>query len=176
MNVKLLIDTIMRQTTVLIAELATAAGIRAPLSHVADQVFLELSKELESQGVTRKVAADMFGLALRSYQLKVQRLEESLTEEEVSLWEAVFDYIRHEEMVHRADVLRRFRHDDEASVKSILYDLVQSGLIFQTGSGDSTTYRAAKKGEIEEVMESEDEMSAPWLIWMTVYRAGPISG
>jgi hypothetical protein len=40
-NTKLLIDAIVHQTTVLIAQLSTASGIRAPLAHVADQVFFE---------------------------------------------------------------------------------------------------------------------------------------
>jgi len=79
-NVNLLIDAVVRQTTVLIAELATSRGLRAPLAHVADQVFIELTRELEAQGVSRKVSADMFGMALRTYQRKVQRLEESATE------------------------------------------------------------------------------------------------
>lgn len=59
-----LIDAIMRQTTLLIAQLATSTGIRAPLANLADQVFLELSREIEQQGVTRKVAADMLLFAL----------------------------------------------------------------------------------------------------------------
>ena len=66
MNVKLLVDAIMRQTTVLVAQLSTAAGVRAPLAHVADQVFLSLAREIEAQGVGKKVVADMFGMALRS--------------------------------------------------------------------------------------------------------------
>ena len=33
MNLQLLIDSIIRQTTVLIAQLATAQGVRAPLAH-----------------------------------------------------------------------------------------------------------------------------------------------
>ena len=37
-------DALVRQTTVLIAQLSTTAGIRAPLAHVADQVFVELVK------------------------------------------------------------------------------------------------------------------------------------
>lgn len=65
MNVKLLVDGIMRQTTVLIAQLSTSAGVRAPLAHMADQVFLSLSREIEAQGVARKVVADMFGLRMR---------------------------------------------------------------------------------------------------------------
>ncbi len=50
----------------LIAQLSTSAGIRAPLSRLADQVFLDLAAEIEARGATRKVAVDMFGLTLRS--------------------------------------------------------------------------------------------------------------
>ena len=76
MNPQLLIDPIVRQTMVLIAQLSTVDGVRSPLSHVADEVFVNLVRELESQGVGKKVIADMFGLALRSYRQKVQRLRE----------------------------------------------------------------------------------------------------
>src|SRR5262245_23099637 len=41
MTVELLIQAIVRQTTILIAQLATAGGTRAPLAHVAHQVFLD---------------------------------------------------------------------------------------------------------------------------------------
>src|SRR5262245_33808399 len=61
-NTHLLIDSIVQQTMVFIAQLATAGGVRAPLAHVADQVFLDLTRELQNQGVTKKVIADMFGM------------------------------------------------------------------------------------------------------------------
>ena len=67
MNVKLLIDALVRHTMTLIAQLATASGGRTPLAHVANQVFIELVAELERRGVRSRVIADMFGLALRSY-------------------------------------------------------------------------------------------------------------
>ena len=175
MNAKLLIDALTRQTTVLVAELATTAGIRAPLAHVADQVFRDLANAIEGQGVTRKVAADMFGLALRSYQLKVQRLEESLTERDRSLWEAVFEHIRDEGVVRRTDLLRHFACDDEASVKSIVHDLVRSGLVFQTGQGDSKSYRAATDAEIDKIVADETADSAPWLVWIAIYRSESIT-
>jgi len=70
MDLPLLIDSIVRQTMVLIAQLSTASGNRSPLSHVADRVFLDLVAELERQRLGKKVIADMFGLALRSYQQK----------------------------------------------------------------------------------------------------------
>src|SRR6188508_1340718 len=98
MNVQVLIDSIVRQTTVLIAQLATSGGVRAPLAHVASQVFMELARELESQGVSRKVSADMFGMALRTYQRKTQRLRESATVRGRSLWEAVLEFLQSEEV------------------------------------------------------------------------------
>jgi len=49
-NIQILIDSIVRQTTILIAQLATAGGARAPLAHIANQVFLDLVRELDEQG------------------------------------------------------------------------------------------------------------------------------
>ena len=83
-----LIDAIVRQTTVLLAQLSTAAGVRSPLGHIADEVFSGLVSELNQQGVSNKVIADMFGMALRSYRQKVQRLGESATSRGVTLWSA----------------------------------------------------------------------------------------
>src|SRR5690606_28044685 len=90
-----LIDAVVRHTTAFIAQLSTSAGLRAPLAHIADQVFLELSREIEAQGVSRKVVASMFGMALRGYQRKVQRLEESASSKGKTLWEAVVEHLHH---------------------------------------------------------------------------------
>jgi hypothetical protein len=113
---------------VLIAQLATTAGVRAPLAHIADSIFLELAREIEAQGVGRKVVADMFGMALRSYQKKVDRLAESRTEANRTLWQAVLEYLR-EGSRTRQDVLERFRYDGEKEVGAILSDLVSNGLM-----------------------------------------------
>lgn len=79
MNVNVLIDSVVRQTTILIAQLATSVGGRAPLTHIANQVFVDLTKELRQQGLGQKVIADMYGMALRTYHDKVRRLSESRT-------------------------------------------------------------------------------------------------
>jgi len=175
MDVRLLIDAIVRQTTVLIAQLATTAGVRAPLAHVANQIFLDLVAELESQGVGRKVIADMFGLALRSYQQKVQRLSESATFRGVTLWEAVLQFIRDKEVVHRADILTRFQHDNDASVRGILNDLVESGLIYRTGRGDRTVYRITPDEDVNRASANDPDTSTANLVWLTVYRSSPIT-
>ena len=147
MNSKLLVDAIVRQTTVLIAQLCTAAGVRAPLAQIADQVFLGLSREIEAQGVGRKVAADMFGLVLRSYQKKVQRLTESSTERERTLWEALLELLQREGSVSRGDLNIRFGRDGEMAVASVLKDLVGSGLVSVTGRGLAARYSLTSERE-----------------------------
>jgi hypothetical protein len=171
----LLIDSIVRQTTVLIAQLSTTSGLRAPLSHVANQVFLDLVSELEGQGVGRKVIADMFGLALRSYQQKVQRLQESATDRGMTLWEAILGYIQQHKTTSRTQVLSRFARDDGATVRGVLNDLVGSALVYRTGSGDGTVYRAAQGDEVESALEPAGRAAKQAMVWVTVYREGPIS-
>ena len=174
-KLRFLIDSIVQQTTVLVAQIATIGGIRAPLAHIANEVFLELSRKLDELGVTRKVAADMFGLALRSYRAKVRRLEESATDpERVSLWQTVYEYVCEEGPVKIQDVLMRFRYDDEQSVRGILHDLVETGLLSQTGTGDDRVYRETSEQDFAALHDEETEESAYWIVWMFVYRHGPI--
>ena len=153
MTIELLIHAIVRQTTLLIAQLATAHGVRAPLAKVANQVFLDLVAELERQGVSRKVSADMFGLGLRTYRRKIQRLTESSTERGRSLWEAVLEHVRSKGSVTRLEVLERFARDDEAQVRAVLHDLCESSLLVSNGTGSSATFRPVSDEEIESLRQ-----------------------
>jgi hypothetical protein len=170
MDVKLLIDAIVRQTTVLIAQLSTSAGIRAPLSHIADQVFLDLAGEIEAQGVTRKVAADMFGLALRSYQKKVQRLTESATVRDRTLWEAVMDFLSEQGSVTRERLFERFRRDAGDDVAAVLNDLVGQGIVYSTGRGPTTVYGLSSDADRKRVVSGARQESAQALVWLSLYR------
>ena len=170
MNTALLIDAIVRQTVVLIASLATAAGYRGQLAHLADQVFSELVRELKRQGLGNKVIADMFGLALRTYQLRVARLSESRTDAGTSLWAAVLNHVQEHAPVLRADVLERFGNDDEATVRSVLRDLIDSGLVARSGRGDATCFMP-----VPEALETERGPAAlDGLVLVAVHRHGPI--
>ena len=112
MTIELLIRAIVRQTTILIAQLATTRGVRAPLAQVANQVFIDLVRELDRQGVSRKVSADMFGVGLRTYRSKIQRMSESVTVRGRSLWEVVLEHITQRGLVTRLEILTHFRNDD----------------------------------------------------------------
>jgi hypothetical protein len=169
-HTKLLVDSIMRQTIVLIAQLSTSGGIRAPLSHLADEVFLSLSQELEEQGLSRKVVADMFGMALRGYQRRVQRLRESVTEGGKTLGQAVMEYLQQQGPVTRLSLLGRFRHDDPEAVASILTDLVRTGLLSRTGTGSTAVFAPTPEESRRLLAGQGKEETAVALVWLDVCR------
>ncbi len=166
MHVKLLIDDIVRQTTVLIAQLSTAAGVRAPLSSLADQVFLHLAKELEAQGVRRTVVADMFGLALRSYQLKFQRLSEA-SQHQTSLWQDIHALL-HTGARTKSELLAELRTADSADVTTVLNDLVGSGLAYVSGRGASAVYGLTPETDRLRHSQVEERQALTHLIWQLV--------
>jgi hypothetical protein len=175
MTIELLIHAIVRQTTILIAQIATSRGARAPLAQIANQVFLDLVAELERQGVSRKVSADMFGLGLRTYRRKIQRLSESSTERGRSLWDAVLDYVRTQGLASRMDVLTRFRQDDEAQVRAVLHDLCESQLVFSSGSAANTVFRAASDEELLALQQRRGNEGSDELLVALFYREGPLT-
>jgi len=175
MTIELLIHAIVRQTTILIAQLATSRGVRAPLAQIADQVFIELVREIERQGVSRKVSADMFGMGLRTYRRKIQRLGESSTERGRSLWEVVLEHIKTQNVVTRREILTRFPHDDEAQVRSVIRDLCDSQLVFWTGSGPNPSYRAASDDELAMLQRKLGAEGADELVISLMYREGPLT-
>jgi hypothetical protein len=175
MTIELLIHAIVRQTTILIAQLATARGVRAPLAQIANQVFLDLVSELERQGVSRKVSADMFGLGLRTYRRKIQRLNESSTERGRSLWEVVLEFVRAQAFATRKDILKRFPHDDEALVRAVLHDLCESQLLFSSGTGVNTTYRATSDEELLALQQRRGGEGSDELLVALMYRDGPLT-
>jgi DNA-binding Lrp family transcriptional regulator len=175
MTIDLLIHAIVRQTTILIAQLATSRGVRAPLAQVANQVFLDLVSELERQGVSRKVSADMFGVGLRTYRRKIQRMSESSTDRGRSLWEAVLEYLQARSMARRVEILKRFSGDDEAQVKAVLHDLCESQLVFSSGTGANTTYRAASEDELVTLQHMRGAEGLDELVLALFYRDGPLT-
>lgn len=178
MNSRALIDAVVRQTTGLIASISTAEGLRSPLGHIADDVFVGLVSALESQGMSNKIIADMFGMALRSYRTKVQRLGEPATARGVTLWLAVQTFLSERGSANRRELLAHFPRDAEASVRSILNDLVESGLIVRSGRGDETSYRTASNEELRDLgtfLETRPQESNAALVWVHIYREGPLN-
>jgi hypothetical protein len=175
MPIELLIHAIVRQTTILIAQLATSRRVGAPLAQIANQVFIDLVRELERQGVSRKVSADMFGLGLRTYRRKIQRLSESSTERGRSLWEVVLEYVKERGLVTRREVLARFMNDEESQVRAVLRELCESQLVFSSGTGQGTSYRAASEEDLATLQKQRGNDGADELIVALMYREAPLT-
>ena len=167
-----LIQLVMQQTTVLIAELATSAGLRAPLARLADQVFLDLTQEISRQGVSRSVIADMFGISLRSFQKKVHRLRAGATQPEQTLWEGVLRHVEAHGGATRSQVLAAFSRDDPRDVVAVLRDLVASGVLYGTGRGQLAAYRAASAADQEALFRERSLDTLLHLVWLEI-GAGP---
>ncbi len=173
MDTRLLINAVVQQTMVFIAQLATAGGVRAPLVHVADQVFRDLTRELLAQGLKKKVIADMFGMGLRTYQRRLHAAEQSKTDVGRTVWEAVFAYLQQQQPVSGAKVLQRFAHDDREIISGVLNDFVHSGLVYRAGRGDDAVYRIAPETDFQD--EASRQRATDFVVWLTVYREGPLA-
>lgn len=144
----LLIQSIVRQTATLLAQIANTVDGRAPLARVTTQVFFDLAQELERMGLSRKVSADMFGLGLRTYRRKLQRAASTVGLPGHSLRQDVLAYVRAGQIVSRYDIFSHFADAEEAQLRAVLRELRESGLVFTLGKGHDTAYRAATHEEL----------------------------
>ncbi len=124
-----------------VARLATSGGARVSLARATDQVFLELTSELERQGVTKNVIADMFGMALRTYHRRVQQVRQAQAERR-TVRDAVLELVQVSGTVSAHVVHQRFLRHPAELVSGALNDLVHTGLAARTGWGDKAVYRA----------------------------------
>jgi predicted transcriptional regulator len=175
LNTQLLVHGIVQQTMVLIAQVATVGGVRAPLARVANQVFQDLTSELSAQGVAKHVIADMFGMALRTYHRKVRAVAESVTDRGRSVWEAVLEHVREHEPVTARQITERFRNDDATVVSGVLNDLTNSGLIYRSGRAQDAVYRIAAAADFGAEDDERRREAEEYLVWLVVYRHGPSS-
>jgi DNA-binding transcriptional ArsR family regulator len=160
---------------ILVAHLATAGGVRAPVARIANQVFAELAEQLSAQGVTKTVIADMFGMALSTYHRRVRAAAESQTDAGRSVWEAVVDYVRQNEPVSGALVQGRFARDDAAVVASVLSDLTDSGIVYRSGRGTQAMYRVANPTDFASVNSDGRAQAVRNILWLAIVRRGPIA-
>jgi len=173
MGSSVLVDMVVRQTTILLASIATASGNRASLANVANEVLGSLVTERRAQGLGNKVIADMFGMALRTYYDRIARLGESQTEGGRSLWDAVLAHVQERGPVLRTGVLERFSRDDESMVKGVLRDLVRSGLVFESGQDDALVFRAATPEERGLGRARDADAQLANMVLVAVHREGP---
>lgn len=173
MSLQLLIDDLVRQSMVMIARLATAGGARAPLAHMRDQIFLDLTEQLRHGGLGHKVIADMFSMSLRAYYTKLKKLEQSQYFRNRTLWQNVVDFMLENRIVSRNDLFQRFRNDDPAVLVGIMSDLVASGWIYRKGESDHIVYRILDADDLKPDYSAQ-LAGLSSLAWINIRRHGPL--
>lgn len=177
MNPTLLVDAIVRQSMVFIARLVTAEGSRSPLRRLADEVFVDVVRELDRQGLGERVSAELFGMALREFRRKVARLTESVTRRGVTLCGALHGHLVERGASSRAELLAVFAADGAAAVHAVLDGLVDDGLVRRLGQGSDASYRAATAEELTELGLAGGVLApatAASLVWVHLCRLGPM--
>jgi hypothetical protein len=101
-------------------------------------------------------------------------LLESNTERGRTLWEAMLAHIQKHGPISRGELLMRFSRDDEYTVRGILKDMIDSGIILRTGRADEPSYRAAEPEECRAAAGDNGDGLAN-LVWVAVSNHGPIS-
>ncbi len=134
--------------------------MRASLAQVETQVFLGLVKELERQGLSRKMSADLFGLGLRTYQRKIQRLTGRTAEPSRWLREAVLAHIRARGPLRRSRILNRFSRKGGPLVRAAVHELCESGFVIREDDARGPKYRAATEDELGELERERSRASS----------------
>lgn len=135
------IETLVEHALVLVARAATQRGARPSLAHVGELAFATLNRELQRQGVTTKVIADMLGMAPRTYHRRVEE-SRSLPPPRRTVSEQVLELVQREPAISAHQVKQALAHESPELICSVLRDLVHSRLIARSGWGDSASYRA----------------------------------
>ena len=152
-----------------------SGGLRAPLTQVASQVFIDLANELRSQGLRQNVIAGMFGMTLRTYHRRVAELSQSRSVEGRTVWEAVLEFIRQHQPVSGAKIGARFHADERDVITGVLNDLVGSGFCYRAGRGAQAVYRIADDKDFAGIDGDERAVANAHLVWQAVFRNGPIT-
>jgi hypothetical protein len=100
----------------------------------------------------------------------VQRLTESATVRERTLWEAVLGHLSEQGSVTREQLFNRFRRDPEQDVGAVLVDLVNQGLVYSTGKGKNTVYGASSEVDRGRVAEQARQETIASMVWLALYR------
>lgn len=168
MNTSLLIDAILGQMAILVSRLATVSGVRAPLAHVTDEVFLGLARALAAQGVSRRVAGDMLGVPRRTYSTKVQRLAQTTAHRKRTLWQGVLAYLDERGPASRKRLFDHFEQDDPESIGAVLNDLLRSGLVERVPSPTGTKFGVVSARAATGRKPTRTAIEA--LVWVAIYR------
>ena len=110
-----------------LAALAIMDGKRRPLSWVWGHIWKGLIDEFQDQGISNKVAADIMGCTLRTYQRRFSEYTEPCDEVGLNIWFRIYDALK--TPLSADQVIVKFHHYKKREILSILSDMAKSNWI-----------------------------------------------
>jgi hypothetical protein len=95
-----------------------------------------------------------------------------VTERDRTLWQAVLEHLQERGSSSRRELLQHFVKDDPIVVGSVLNDLVSSGLVYKTGSGETTVLGVTREQDLLRTLREQRRESIAPVLWVMIYRAG----
>ena len=114
------------------AHLSMVQDARRPIGWLHDIFFLGMIDELEAQQVPKKVAADAFGMSLRTYQRRIAQARASQAVG-YSLWSTLSSKLKTK--ATKQTILSWFDASYEAQISSILRDMIAHRWVQQDDQG-----------------------------------------
>jgi hypothetical protein len=72
-------------------------------------------------------------------------------------------------------IKQRFRRDEASVVSGALNDLVGSGFVYRAGRGEGAVFRIAEAQDFERSSVETRRDASEYLVWLQVYRQGPVT-
>lgn len=119
-----LVHTLAYNAGRVIANTAMSDGLRRTISWTQDVMFLGMVEELERLNMSRKIASDMLGMTLRTYQRRLSAIQEN-PHTGFNLWHRLHSKL--DEPAVRETILSWFEVQREPQIISMLHDMVKEG-------------------------------------------------
>jgi hypothetical protein len=111
----------------------------------------------------------MFGLALRSYQRKIQRITEE-SEPDATLWQSILECLETEGPLARSRLVERYSGKETVVVNAVLSDLVGSGLVYRSGRGEGASFALVPDADLSKLAAESSAQALEGFVWLTIFR------
>lgn len=108
-----------------VANTALSNGLRRTVGWTLDVMLLGIMDELERQQISRKIAAEMLGMTLRTYQRRRASVQEHAQSTGYNAWHRLYSKLQ--KWASREEILSWFEPQREPQIISLLHDMVMEG-------------------------------------------------
>jgi hypothetical protein len=168
----LLITIVVRKSADLVATVATQGGSRHSLAEVPNRFHEALAEALDARNVPRKVAAEMFGVGLRTHQRRLKQAHEAPVTKRETLSARVYRLVSVAGESTKLDIELAFQDVPAHLLASALRDLQKNDLLLRTQHGAEV--RFATTGRSGVLQDADEFHVLQHFLSALVHRLGPV--